>query len=364
MKVTLLPENIIKYLPLINRVLPSHSQIPILSNVLLSAEKNGFCLKSTDLEMGIKITIPAKIDEEGEITVPGKEFLETVNNLPKDKLVMQTDKDTLRVECRGSRAIFNTIPSAEFPDLFKEKGEKVATITKKEFLELFSSITFSVSQEDTRPQLTGILIDPVEGGVNFVSTDGYRMSIKKSEGQKVKNKEGLILSVKLINEAGSLKDEEGVDIFVNNTENQVIFVIGDATLVGRIIAGPFPDYKRVLPAGHRLRAVFDREELLQVAKLVSIFARDNSNIAIMKIEKGVITLQTKSQGVGEGVSEVECQQDGEDMSVSFNIKYLYDVLRAADGKTLEIRLNSPSEPVVFEDKEKRFLHVIMPIQVE
>lgn len=278
MKVSFLPENIIKYLPLINRAIPSHTQVPILSNILLKSTKEGLTLEATDLDIGVRIKIPSKIEEEGSITVPGKEFLETINSLPKEKILLEKDKDLLVLTCLDSRAVFNTISGEEFPQLLKEKGDLVFRMKREQFVSVFSNITFSVSQEESRPQLTGVFIEVVDDGVNFVSTDGYRMTMKKIKEKEVKRKEGLIVSVKLINEVISLKGNEDISLFVNEKESQVIFEVGDVLVVGRMIGGAFPDYLNVLPKKSLTSAVFEREGLLQNVRLASVFAKDRKSV--------------------------------------------------------------------------------------
>lgn len=363
MKVTVLPENLIKYIPLINRVLPSHPQVPILSNVLLEASSAGFYIFSTNLDLGVMIKIPAKIEEEGGTTVPGKEFLEAVGNLPKNKIQIESDKDKLKVMCLENNLTFRTIDKGEFPQIFKKKGEKITSLSKKDFIEIFTSIIFSISQEETRPQLTGVFVDPKKDAVNFVSTDGYRMSIKKGWLDK-KGGGSMVIPSKLINEAVFLKGEEDVVIYKNKEENQIIFEVGEAVLVGRMIEGAFPDYERVLPQKSETVVVFEREALLQNVRLVSVFAKDTSNVVTLTVSGGQILLETKSQGVGEGEALVECDQKGKDVKISFNIKYLNEVLKASKETDLILKLNSSIEPAIFENRRGDFIHVIMPIQVD
>ncbi len=359
-----MPENIINYIPLLNKILPSHSQVPILSNIFIEAKSDGLTLKATDLEMGAEIKIPAKIEEEGAVTVPGKEFLEAISSLPKDKIEIEVDHDTMNVRCRDTKVVFNTISKDEFPTLYKGLGEKVAEFSKEEFLDIFSNLTFSVSQEDSRPQLTGVLINPVGEGVDFVSTDGYRMSIRKISGKKTQEKESLIISVKLINEVVALKGDGRISLYLNKSEGQVVFEVGDVVIIGRMIEGSFPDYERVLPSESSTVVDFERESLLQGVKLVSVFAKDNSNIAMLSVEDKKIIIETKTQGVGEGKAVVECEKSGSDVKIAFNIRYLMDILKNISEKTMVLRLNSSMDPALFEIKEKGFSHVIMPIQVD
>lgn len=359
-----MPENITNYIPLLNKILPSHSQVPILSNLYLEAKSDGLTLKATDLEIGTEIKIPAKIEEEGAITIPGKEFLEAINSLPKDKIDIEVEKDILNVRCRDTKVVFNTISKDEFPTLYKNIGTKVAEFSREEFLDIFSSLTFSVSVEDSRPQLTGVLIKPTEGGVDFVSTDGYRMSIKKVEGRKTEEKDGLIVSVKLINEVMSLKGDERIVLYLGKAEGQIVFQVGDVLIVGRMIEGAFPDYGRVLPGESATVVDFDKEALLQGVRLVSVFAKDSSNIAMLSVEGSSVVIETKTQGVGEGKAVVDCRKTGPDVKIAFNIRYLMDILKNVSAKSLVLKLNSSMEPALFEVKEHDFSHVIMPIQVE
>ena len=364
MKVTFLPENLIQYTGLLIKILPTRPQVPILSNLLLKAEKGGFYITATDLEMGVCIKIPAKIEEEGSITIPGKEFLETINSLPKDRVDIFFEKEMVTVNCRENKMKFSTIPAEEFPTLFKEKGEEVATFTKDEFMDVFSYLLFSVSQEESRPQLTGIYIDSGEKGVNFVSTDGYRMSVKEVTGKKTKIKGGLIVTAGLISEISALKSDDTITMNLNKSENQIVVVSGGATFVGRMIEGNFPDYKKVIADKSATTVIFDREELLQCVKLASVFAKDSSNIASLEVEDKTMKISTRSQGVGEGEGAIECQKKGENNKIAFNIRYLMDLLKTVNEKSIELRLNSGTEPALFEVKERNFLHVIMPIQVD
>lgn len=366
MKVTILTENIEPYLPLINKALPTHTQVPILSNILLTAGKNGLILKATDLELGIEINIPAKIEAEGSTTVPGKEFLEVISTLPKDKITLELIKDTLVLQCRGSKVSFNTIAMEEFPGLYKKKGDVVAEFTKSEFVDIFSYLVFAVSTEETRPQLTGVFINKKDEKIDFVATDGYRMSVKTIEGGSKKDiSQGLIISVKLISEVMGLKnDKSGILLRVNHAENQVFFEFGDVLFVGRMIEGGFPDYSRVIPKESKTTVVAEREDFLQNVKLASVFAKDQSNVVMLEIKDQVLSLSTRSAGVGEGEMTLDCEKKGSDTKIAFNARYLQELLRTVGSKNITMKLNSGLDSALFEIPESNFKHVIMPVQTD
>ncbi|RJQ24458.1 DNA polymerase III subunit beta [Candidatus Parcubacteria bacterium] len=369
MRVDFLTENINKSLPLIGKILPVHSQVPVLSNILLEANKTSLTLYATDLELGVKINIPAKIETEGTVTVPGKEFIDIINSLPKDRASLVEENGSLVLSLRDNRMVFQTISKDEFPNLFEKKGEKVHSFTQKEFREIFSKIVFSVSLDETKPVLSGVLVYQKEDGVDFVATDGYRMSRVKIKAQKIlETGSSFIISGRLVNEALSLKEEDKektLDLYIYKEGNQALFETQNIVLVGRLIEGDYPNYERVIPESNKTVVTLGKEDFLQAIKIASVFARESANIVKLKIEDGKLTIFSKSSGVGEGKASVDVKQDGEDNEISFNVKFLIDFLRNTEGKEVIMEVNSPTEPAIFRTPDqKEYIHVVMPVRIQ
>lgn len=365
MRADFLAENFESFIPLLNKTIPAHSQVPVLANILLEATKDGFFISATDLDLGIRIKIPAKITEEGALTVPGKQFVEVISSLPKDKISLFKEKDQLILNSRGNKISFQTIGGEEFPNLFEEKGGKFTSFTTTEFKNIFSKLLFASSLDDTRPELTGVYIGQKEGHVDFVTTDGFRMSLKRVKKMKLMNVgEGIILSTKPLFEAMAIKGNETVSMYVYKEGNQVMFETSTIMLIGRLIDGSFPNYGRVIPEESATKVTFDREELSSAIKLSSVFAREAANIIRIKIEEGALKIFSKSSGVGEGEIKVEVEQVGPDNEIAFNSKFLGDVLRSLDDARLTMKVNSALEPALFTiENDPDFLHIIMPVRV-
>jgi len=364
MEAELLIENIEKHLPLLSRILPTHTQVPILSNILISASKKGVVLKATDLEIGVEISIPAKINREGAVTVPGKQFIEAIANLPKDKILISEDKDSVRIVSRENKITFQSLSPLEFPELLKSKGVKIFSLEKERFDKMFEHLAFSASTDDIRPHLTGIFLAKKEKGLELVTTDGYRLTLKTIKEDAVSNmEESIIVSVRVVNEAISIKDDR-VDVYINTEKSQVVFEGGDVVLVGRLIEGKFPDYNRVIPKEKRTTVVVGREEFVQNARLASVFAKEQSNVVSVSIKDSEMTLSSKTSGVGEGSFAMDCEKTGEDNKITFNIRYLLDALKNFEGEKITVMLNNAVSPAILEDDKKTFKHVIMPIKTE
>ncbi len=365
MKAQILVENIDPFLSSLAKALPNHSPVPILLNILIEATSGGIYFSSTDLELGIKVKVAGKIDSEGAVTVPGKQLIEILNSLPKGKVTFTYEKETLTLESAGGKIVLQTIPKEEFPNLFEEKGEKVYTFSKQELKDIFSKIIFSASLDDARAELTGIYITQKEDRIDFVATDGYRLSLKKLPGKKILAEgTGIIVSAKCIQEALSL-NSQSMDLYVYTEGNQVLFEADNIVIVGRLIQGNFPNYEGVIPEVGATQATLDVEEFGKAIKLASVFARESANIVRVKIADKQLRMFSRSSGVGEGDIQIAVDQTGEENEIAFNVKYLGDLLRVVDEKTITLAINGPLEAALFTlEKDTNFLHVIMPVRVQ
>jgi DNA polymerase-3 subunit beta len=362
MKFICLVENIEKHAPLLLKTIPSHPQIQVFSNLLLEAKDNEIFLTATDLDTGVVARVPAKVEERGQTAVPGQRFLEAISSLPKEKVTIQTKDTVLELVFNENRLIFETTNPQEFPTLIKEEKEKGYNFTKEEFKKIVSPVVFCVSQDQARPELTGVLFVFNKNKLTLVATDGYRLSLLETKKQT--EKEGkMIIPARLITDALSLKTD--ISVFLQSEKNQIFFETEDTQIVGRVIAGEFPDYERVIPKESKTKVVFDREELLNSLRLAHVFARDNANIVRFKIKDGQLFITSQARGVGEGKIALAVEQEGEEGEIAFNIKFLFDLLRNIEEKSLVMEINGPLEPAVFRiPQNNEFLHIIMPVRVQ
>lgn len=365
MKAQLLIENIEPFLSSLAKALPNHSPVPVLLNILIEASHNGIYISATDLELGIRVKVPGKIDVEGAVTVPGKQFIEVVNSLPKGKITLTYEKEAVTIESSGGKIVLQTIPKEEFPNLFEEKGEKVYSFSRSELKDIFTKIIFSTSIDDSRAELTGVYIAQKEDHIDFVTTDGYRLSLKRIAGKQILDTDtGIIVSSKFIAEALTL-NSESMDFYVYSEGNQVLLEADNIVLVGRLIQGNFPNYERVIPEEGATKAVIDVDEFSKSIKLAAVFARESANIVRVKIADKELRLYSRSSGVGEGDIQIAVEQTGEENEIAFNVKFLSDLLRVTGEKRIKLAINGPLDAALFTlEKDKEFLHVIMPVRVQ
>ena len=358
-----------KKLAFASHAITARSQLPILLHFLLEAGKDTLKI-STDLEIGIQTILPAKVSEEGATTVPARTFTELVNSLSQGEVILKTKDAALEVSTKNVKSMFQTIVKDEFPKLYDEKGEALATLSTKELHEDFSSVIFAASVDTARPALSGVLVRQEEGGFLLVATDGYRLSLKHSATRRKSdtNQEGssIIVPARAFREILSAKDEgETITIFVSQGKNQILFQIGQTEFVGRLIEAEFPSFEKIIPNDFSLKTTFDREELLKAVKICSIFARDSANIIKLSIRKEAIIVSSQTPSLGENTVDVEAKMTGEENEIAFNAKYLLDVLSHLEPEELTFEMSGPLNPGVFRIKDDAsFLHLIMPIRIQ
>jgi len=376
MKVSLLSENLQEKLLLVNHAVSSRSQLPILLNFLIKAEKGALSISGTDLEIGIKTEIPSKTEEEGETTVPAKTFSELISMVSVGKITLATKGNNLELTGDKIKAVFQTTSSEEFPKLYENKGEGEITISREVISKGFPKVVFAASQDLARPALSGVLIkeekeEKEEGqrGFIIVATDGYRLSFKKhllEKNGQPKNGVSMIVPSRVIRELILItKNTDGVKTYTSKENNQIIFSQNDITLVGRLIEADFPDYEKIIPTDFSTRTVFERDELQKAIKACYVFARSSANIVKLSIKKEKIIVYVNAPSVGENTVEVEAKTTGEENEIAFNARYLLDLFSNIEEDSMVFEMTGPLNPGVFKiEGDDSFLHLIMPIRVQ
>jgi DNA polymerase III subunit beta len=368
MKVTFLAENLQKKLSFVNHAISGKSQLPILSNFLIKAEKGEMSVLATDLEIGIIITVPAVTEEEGETTVPAKTFFDLLSSFTKEKITLELKGTNLELKGERTKASFQTMPKEDFPKIYERKGEIVAEETGENLSKQLRDVVFSASQDNGRPALSGVLLEKEGTGVIAVATDGFRLSLKKNIGVNIKTTEkaSLLIPARVVKELLAMPEpEEKVEVYISAEDNQIIFAQGKTTLVGRLIEADFPAYEKILPIDFSTKAEFDKEEMWGAVKRCSVFARETANVIKITIDKEKIKVSANTPSVGENSVDIEAKVQGEENEIAFNARYLLDLFSNIEAETMILEMTGPLNPGVFKIKgDSSFLHLIMPIRVQ
>lgn len=364
MKLEILQENLSAALAQGLKFISSKVQLPILSNFLLEAEKGILKISASDLEKSIILFVGAKVEEEGKVTVSAKTFADFIFSLPPEKVIIQEEEDILIVKSGKSKAKISTMPHGEFPKIESSaSGEGFLSLEATFLKDISEKTCFAVSQDVSRPAMTGVYFDNKGGVLKIVATDGFRLSLVKGKGQK----EDFSINVpsSIIEELGKIagQEEKKIGVYLSDNKSQIVFKTEGAEISSRLIEGQYPPYEKIIPADFAISAKLDRQEFLRSVKTAAIFSKDAANIVKLSFKENVLKVSSKTANLGENESEIDCQKEGDDIEVNFNFRYLLDILSRLSGKEVSFETQGESKPCVFRGVESpNFLHLIMPVK--
>lgn len=371
MKLTILQENLTKAVTLASRFASTRSQLPILGNILLSANKTKLNISSTNLEISVSINVGAKVEEDGELSVPSKVISELINNLPKESVGIESDKEQLKVTASSFTSKVLGMNSSDFPKIPNSVNkENSIAISQKQLIEIIPKVLFATSTDETRPILTGVLFILTKTGLTLVATDGFRLSKKQIE-VKTNSERQVVIPKGVLNEVGKLSSEtDELFIDIEEKDKQVIFGTDDIVLTSRLLEGQYPDFEKIIPKNSTVSVRLDKEEFLRAVKLASIFARESSNIVKLKLLKDSITIAAESGASGSQETKVDAKITTEsegpvDWEVAFNYRFLEEFLHSVSGEEVKMNFTTPDKAGVFTDtSDSTYLHMIMPVKIQ
>ena len=338
---------------------------------LLSTQKTKIYVNSTNLEISVSIQVGAKIEEEGEISVPARVISELVSNLPRETISLESEKEQLKVSTSGFSSNVLGMNSSDFPKVpMSLNKEKSMTLPLTDFLDALLQVTFATSVDETRPVLTGVLFLWDKNGLTLVATDGFRLSQKRitlEVNKAQKPSEGIIIPKLVLSELSRLEGEGEILFSIAEKEKQVVFGSEGIVLSSRLLEGEYPDFAKIIPKESTLKIFLDKEELSRAVKLASIFARDAANIVKIKTLKEGVKVSGESGQSGSQETKVDAKIEGksEDFEIAFNYRFLEDFLHSVKGEEVVLGFTTPDKAGVFTDSsDKDYLHLIMPVKIQ
>ncbi|MDH3214754.1 MAG: DNA polymerase III subunit beta [Candidatus Krumholzibacteria bacterium] len=330
MKVALDQKLLTKKIQGISSVVPTKSSLPILSTFLMEAKNGKVHMTANDLDVSLTTMVDCEVEEEGQIAVPGRKFFEIVRSLPEDTVRLESSGEKISIKCLKSRFRMVGKAADEFPKLPKQKSLGAFDMRSETVNDMVQKTIYAVSTDLTRPALCGVLWQVENGAFSMVATDGHRLSkvVLSGDYSGIENRD-FIVSPKALNILRSLldgKDEVGITL----AENHITFDLGDNVIYSRLLEGPFPDYKQVIPKNNEKELVVNREELTAACRRVAILSSVITHQIRLSIGSDSLTISVNTPDVGEAVEEVHCHFKSEPMEIGYNARYLLDILKAID----------------------------------
>lgn len=363
MKIEVLQEQLLSGFMVVGRAVAARAQLPVLSHILIEAKSEGLVLSATDLEIGIKVSVSAKVIEPGVVAVPAKMFIEFLSSLNPGKVELSLEKETLILSAPGYRGKFQTMPSEEFPMIASVSPEsEIATLEAGALSTAVARVVFAAAKDSLRPVLTGVLWELSKKSIRLVATDGFRLAVEEIMVETKSEKATLLVPSRVVMEVVRLAGEASVTVGHLRETSQIYFKVGETLVVSQLLSGNFPDYGKILPKEFTTEVTVSKSELLQAIKATHIFARDNSNMVRWQVSDGKLVLLSNSPERGECSVEVPIKLMGDDLEIIFNAKYVLDYLSIVEGESLWVGMGSKLSPGMIKDLGRASgQYVVMPI---
>ncbi|PIY68672.1 DNA polymerase III subunit beta [Candidatus Roizmanbacteria bacterium CG_4_10_14_0_8_um_filter_39_9] len=335
----------------------------ILQGILLKIEGKTAHFYSTNLSSYYHSTLPCTAAADVSLVIDTKKILEFLGFLEEGEMTIQIEKEKIQIHQGKVNGSFPLMKQEDFP-LPPPTTEKKAGMKKEFFTKNMPLVLFSAAKDDTRPALSGVNFVDMENAVGIVTTDGFRLSLLKIN-KEIDFKPMLIPSGFLYEVIKHIKNQGDVVFSYSEKEKTIMFSTGEDEFYSRLIDGEFPPFEKVIPLEKRTTVVLDKEELLKNIKLVSIFARDASNIVICEFSQRGLVLRPKTEAGQENMAQQDTEHEGEDQRVAFNYRFILEFLNNIEAKKVSIEILRADAPIVFKiEGRKEYLHIIMPVRVQ
>ncbi len=376
MKFTCTKEHLDRALRYSSKATTRHHALPIVRNIHLMAQDGELLCVATNLDVGVSVKVSGHVEEDGEIVVPPglvQSFVSSVADGAKITAYVDEGNISLVLQSGTSTVRIKGFVADDFPPIPAQRSvAPTATFTCDAFKEGMSRAVVSVAQTEARPELTGVNMVFSQSVLHAAATDGFRLSesvIDIISWDHVEDEYPVVIvPVSAVAEAlYVIGDAAEKTLTLAVEDGQVFFVIGDVTIVSRVISGTYPNYKQIIPQNPTAVVVIDKAVIEQAVRLASAFSSRTTNDMkfIIDPEVGICVINAASQDSGDNETTVPISGNGDKQEIYLNTQYVIDGLVRCIGARVKMELSGPSAPIVMksdEDKTQSFLYLVMPIR--
>jgi DNA polymerase-3 subunit beta len=365
-KITCSRDELTQALQLVGRAVSTRTSVQILGGIHLQAGEGRLHLSATDMEMSLRTSVGASVEDAGSVVVPGRLLVDIVRLLPAGDVALAYDEhEGVAVLTSGqSEYRLNTYRADDFPRLPEVHEESLVDVPREAFLETVTKVSRAASRDESRPVLTGILVELDGDRLVMAATDSYRLSVKET-GLDRNTGETLeaIVPARALGELVRIAQASADDhLRVGVQENQVVFGTDGAWLTARRIDGQFPNYRQLRPESFEAEIVLSRDELLDAVRRVAVMSQRNAPLRL-RFQEGELTIQVQAQDVGEARESLPIAYAGDLLEIGFNPEFLREGIESIADPEVRLKLISPLRPGLVTGSGDDFWYLIMPIRL-
>lgn len=364
MKFTAQKQDILTHTLLVERLCGKNLTLPVLNGVHIVAEESTLLLQATNLEVGIEISVPAKIEKNGSCVVPGSLLSQVLQNSFKGEYIsFELEGGVLTVSSEDGKTTIHTIPDEEFPSLPHSQEGKTLSLEASEIVRGIHSVWYSASTSTIKPELSSVYIYHEGANIIFVSTDSFRLAEKKIPTKTKDSFEYFLIPMRNSADIAKVLETAKGEVSVLCTENQISFSFDSVYLTSRLIDGSFPDYKQIIPKEFFAEVTLLKADLMNACKKTNVFSDKFHQVQFsIQPNKKRVTVKAKNPDVGEAVTHLDAVIEGEELEISFNLRYLTDVFQTLTTDSVTLSFGGVGRPMVLTCVgDSSFRYLVMPM---
>ncbi|MEK7579159.1 MAG: DNA polymerase III subunit beta [Patescibacteria group bacterium] len=346
------------------RVTGKHLSLPILRCLLVVTTKNEITIRATNLDLGIEIRIPARVEKEGVFAVPADVLDAFVSNISSgDVLTISHEGSTLHLSTPKTKAKIGTFSHEDFPSLPAVPDEEHFTVGAGEFAGALRSVSWAASASSIKPELGSVYLYPNGDELVFVATDSFRLAEKKIPAKPSKKFESLLIPLRNVTEIIRHLEESKRDVVIRGDGHQIALTLDGTYITSRVIEGVFPDYHQIIPKTHDTDAVLLKQDLADALKQLRVFSDQfNKLTASIDPKKKTFTLASANQTTGESIVTLDAALSGEPLELHFNLLFVSDCLQSVRTDSVKIEFGGGGKPArITPIGDASFVYIVMPM---
>lgn len=366
MKITAQRETLLKPLQIVSSVVERRQTSPILANTLLSVSGKLLTLTGTDLEVEMVATLEVECDEDGDITIPARKFMDLCRTLPDGaKIEIAIEKDRAVIRSGRSRFTLTTLPAVEYPNIDPIETPISLQLPQMQLKHLIEQTQFAMAQQDVRYYLNGLMLEIQAERVTTVATDGHRLAYSALETNTgVSEVRQVIIPRKGVLELQRLLEADETPVEIQIGSNHIRLMLPSVTFTSKLIDGKFPDYQQVIPANPGKKLVVNRDNLHQVFNRIAVLSNEKFRGMRLQLEQNLLRASVHNPEQEEAEEEIEVKYTGDEFEIGFNIGYFMDALSAVRSDDVMIFFTDSNHSCLVQgmnDEQSRY--VIMPMRL-
>ena len=348
---------------IVQKGISSRTTLQILEGILLETVNGKLKLTATDLEIGIETYVDCNVIEEGSIVVNSRIFGDIIKKLPEFTIDISVNDNNINIKCESSE--FNILGNGahEYPELPTIINQNSLTMPKDLFKSAIRQTVFATTQDETRPILTGVLLEIEDGIASFVALDGYRLALRNihiNSNEDVK----IVIPGRALSELNKILEDDEEEFTIIIAPGHVIFNLGDTRVSSRLLEGQFLNYKDIIRKDHKTNIIVNKRAFQDSLERASLLAKEEkANLVKLNIIDNQVIIKSNSE-IGNVYEQISSKHEGEMVNIAFNSKYIIDGIKVIDAEEIELHFMGSLNPCIIKPVgEDNYTYLVLPVRL-